>query len=117
MPSIWWATLLYKELDMEKDPRLGFLGILYVSQKAIIGEDFISHLDKVRFVIMANDISSGQGEAIKKKILARHLPISETFSSKELGLALGHSEINFIGITDKKAAMAYISKSMKGAAK
>lgn len=102
---------------MEKDPRLGFLGLLFVSNRAIIGDDFLSHLDKVRFVVMANDIESGQGEKIKKKILARHIPTSESFSSIELGEALGRGGVNFIGITDKKAAMAYISKSMKGVRK
>ncbi len=100
---------------MEKDPRLGFLGLLYVSKRAIIGEDFLSHLDKVKFVVMANDLSSNQSKAIAKKIASRHLPQDISFSSAELGLALGHDEINFIGIIDKKAALSYVSKSLKGA--
>ncbi len=100
---------------MNKDPRLGFLGLLYVSQKAIIGTDFISHLDKVKFVVIANDLTSGQSEMIRKKIHSRHIPTDSSFSSEELGAALGHGEINFIGITDKKSALSYVSKSLKGA--
>lgn len=100
---------------MEKDPRLGFLGLLYVSKKAIIGDEFLNNLHKVVFVVMAKDISSGQGEMIKKKIQTRHIPNDVSFLKEELGHALGHDEVNYIGITDKKAAMAYISKSMKGA--
>ncbi len=101
---------------MEKKQVLGFLGLLYVSKRAIIGEDFLSHLDKAKFVIVANDLTSNQSLMIKKQILSRHLPIDEkSFSSEELGNALGHGGVNFIGILDKKAALAYVSKSLKGA--
>ena len=100
---------------MEKDPRLGFLGILYVSRRAMIGEDFLSHLDKVRFVVKANNLTSNQSKSIEKMVISRHIPMDDSFTSAELGNALGHDEINFIGIVDKKAALAYVSKSLKGA--
>ena len=100
---------------MEKDPSLGFLGILYVSRRAIIGEDFLSHLDKVRFVVKANNLTSNQSKSIEKMVISRHIPMDDSFTSVELGNALGYDEINFIGIVDKKAALAYVSKSLKGA--
>lgn len=101
---------------MENKQLLGFLGLLYVSKRAIIGEDFLSHLDKTKFVVIANDLTSNQSLMIKKQIKNRHLPVDEkSFSSEELGQALGHGGVNFIGIVDKKAALAYVSKSLKGA--
>ncbi len=101
---------------MENKQLLGFLGLLYVSKRAIIGEDFLSHLDKAKFVVIANDLTSNQSLMIKKQIKNRHLPVDEkSFSSEELGKALGHDGVNFIGIVDKKAALAYVSKSLKGA--
>ncbi len=101
---------------MQQNQLLGFLGLLYVSKRAIIGEDFLSHLDKAKFVVIANDLSSNQSQMIKKQIVSRHLPLDDkSFSSEELGNALGHGGVNFIGIVDKKAALAYVSKSLKGA--
>ena len=100
---------------MEQDARLGFLGILYVSHRALIGEELFSRLEKVHFIVMANDLSSGQSKMLQKKISSRHIPTDATsFNAKELGKALGHEEINFIGITDKKSAISYVTKSTKG---
>ncbi len=101
---------------MQENHLLGFLGLLYVSKRAIIGEDFLSHLNKVKYVVVANDLTSNQSQTIKKQLVSRHLPMDDkNFSSEELGNALGHGGVNFIGIVDKKAALAYVSKSLKGA--
>jgi ribosomal protein L7Ae-like RNA K-turn-binding protein len=100
---------------MEQDARLGFLGILYASHRALIGDELFRHLEKVHFIVMANNLSSGQSKMWQKKISSRHIPTDAiSFNAKELGKALGHEEINFIGITDKKSAISYVTKSTKG---
>lgn len=100
-----------------KQDLLGFLGLLYVGDKALIGEELLEHLSKVALLIVANDAESGQSESLKRRAQSAHIPMSELFSKEELGQALGHASVTFVGITDKKAAGAYLKKLTEGSIK
>ena len=100
--------------NVKKDERLGFLGLLYVAHKVVIGEELIENFSKVSLLIMAKDATSNQSASLKRKAERNHLPLIEDFSKAEMGQALGHEEITFLGIIDKKAAGAYLKKSTGG---
>lgn len=98
---------------MKKDA-LGFLGLLYPSRQVIIGEELWRRIDEVTLVVAASDIVSGEGEKYLGKIKRAHKPFFQEYSSTELGNALGHHKINFIGILHKKASMNFLLKAKKG---
>ncbi len=98
---------------MNQDPRLGFLGILYSHGKAWIGEELLREADHIRFLVVANHITSNEGKKIQASFARRHIPMDMSFSAEELGKALGHDEVNFVGIADKKAAEAYAEKALR----
>ena len=92
-----------------KDNVLGFIGILFRANKAIIGES--ARLSKKgRVAFLAIDAS----EATKKEII--HLcktsstPLYEDYSKGELGSAVGYSEVSYVLIIDKKAATSLEKK-------
>lgn len=95
---------------MNSDRRLGFLGLLYRADKAFIGEDLDKNLGEMKLVVVATDATTNTAEGFKKRLLMSHIPTSTTFTKADLGRALGHDEINFIGLKDKKAIASYIAK-------
>lgn len=97
--------------------KLGFLGLLYVAHKVVIGEDLAEHFSRVKLLLMASDATSNQALGFEKKALAAHVPLIKEFTKKEMGQALGHDEVTFLGITDEKAAGAYLKKSAEGVKK
>lgn len=95
----------------KKRELLGFLGLLYVGHKAYIGEELVSRLSQVKLLIKATDAASNQALGFQRKAEAQHIPFAkESFSKDDLGLALGHEDVTYIGITDSKAAGAYLMK-------
>lgn len=93
-----------------KNECLGFLGILYVGHKALIGDEALRSIDKASLAIMAKDSSSGESEKLKKKIKSRHIPMIELFTGEELGRALGKEKVSCIILVDKKAAVSFMKK-------
>jgi ribosomal protein L7Ae-like RNA K-turn-binding protein len=94
--------------------RLGFLGLLYVAHKALIGEELFSSLHKVHLLLVATDATSNQALSTKRRAQNAHIPLIEEFTEAELGQALGHDSVTFIGIIDEKAAGAYLKKGKEG---
>jgi ribosomal protein L7Ae-like RNA K-turn-binding protein len=100
--------------DTAKHELLGFLGLLYVGKKALIGEELTSRLGKVKLLIKASDATSNQALGLKRKAINAHIPFVESFTKDELGAALGHNDVTYIGIIDEKAAGAYLKKLTGG---
>jgi|LAHS01.1.fsa_nt_gb ribosomal protein L7Ae-like RNA K-turn-binding protein len=103
--------------DEKAKSKLGFLGLLYVAHKVAIGEDLAEHFSKVKLLLMASDATSNQALSLEKKATSAHVPLIKEFTKKELGQALGHDEVTFLGIIDEKAAGAYLKKSAEGVKK
>ena len=99
---------------MSQNDALGFLGLLYPTHQVIIGEELRKRMEEVTLIVAANDLDSGESLRTLGRIKRAHKPLSQTFAAKELGMALGHSEIKFLGIIGKKAAMSYLLKLKKG---
>jgi ribosomal protein L7Ae-like RNA K-turn-binding protein len=100
--------------NCRKDDLLGFIGLLYVGHKAMIGEELLTHFAAVKLLLVASDAVSNQAIGIKNKAVSAHLPIAGGFTKAELGEALGYEEVNFLGIVDAKAAGAFLKKSTEG---
>lgn len=96
---------------------LGSLGLLFRGGRLLIGRPLQEKWDTLPLIAVANDISSGESARFLKKIERAHRPLLRLpVSQEELGEALGRERVTFVGIPDKKAALALISKaSMKGA--
>mgnify|MGYP003595891119 CR=1 FL=1 len=101
-------------MNPSQNDRLGFLGLLYVAHKALIGEELYSSLSKVHLLIVAEDAHSNQALSTKRRAQSAHVPLLEEFTEAELGAALGHDSVTFIGIIDEKAAGAYLKKTKEG---
>ncbi len=98
----------------KQNDALGFLGLLYPAHQVMIGEELWKNMDKVTLVVAASDIVSGEATRYLSKIKRAHKPLFQGFNSEELGMALGHAKINFIGIVGKKASMNFLLKAKKG---
>lgn len=98
----------------QKNAALGFLGLLYPAHQVLIGEELWKNMEKVTLVVAASDIQSGEATRYLMKIKRAHKPSFQGFNSEELGEALGHARINFIGIIGKKASMNFLLKAKKG---
>jgi ribosomal protein L7Ae-like RNA K-turn-binding protein len=101
-------------MNQSTNDRLGFLGLLYVAHKAVIGEELYSSLAKVRLLLVAKDATSNQALSTKRRATLAHVPLLEEFTEQELGNALGHDSVTFVGIIDEKAAGAYLKKTKEG---
>lgn len=97
----------------KQNDALGFLGLLYPAHQVLIGEELWKNMDKVTLVVAASDIESGEATRYLMKIKRAHKPLFQLFNSEELGNALGHAKINFIGILGKKASMNFLLKAKK----
>ena len=98
-------------MESEKN-LLGFIGLLFRANKIQIGANLWHHMDQVSLFLKAVDAKSGEALRYEKKIQSRHLPLLEVpLTMAELGSALGRNEVTFIGVLDKKAAMAVLSKA------
>ena len=90
---------------------LGFIGLLFRADKIQIGANLWHHIDEMKLFIKAKDATSGEALRFEKKIKSRHLRLLEVdLTMAELGLAVGRDEVTYLGVTDKKAAMALLSK-------
>ena len=93
------------------DQSLGFLGLLFVSRKALIGEELSAKLEHCILLLNASDATSIQALGIRHKAELRHTPLYGKFTEEELGHALGRDKVTFVGIIDKKAAAAFLAKT------
>ncbi len=89
------------------DNVLGFLGILFRANKALIGEEARSS-KKGKLAFLASDASENTKK--ETKTLTDVLPTLTTYTKSQLGSALGYEGISFILIVDKKAANSLLKK-------
>lgn len=99
-------------IEMENAKQvLGFIGILFRANKLQIGSYLWHSMSEVKLFVKAKDADSGEAMRYEKKIRSAHLPLLVVdLSKEELGEAVGRDAVTFIGITDKKAALAFVSK-------
>lgn len=92
-----------------KNNILGFIGILFKANKALIGEEArLSQKGKLAF--LAFDASERSKKEIYNLAAKNDISIIEDYSKVELGNALGYDEVTYLLIVDKKASLAIIEK-------
>ncbi len=92
-----------------KDNVLGFIGILFRANKALIGET--ARLSKKgRIAFLATDASLATKKEIIHLCKQSSIPLYEDYSKEELGNTVGYSEVSYILIIDKKAATSLEKK-------
>lgn len=94
---------------MVVDKVLGFIGILFRANKAIIGET-ARNSQKGRLGFVAKDASENSKKDARLHSERLGYPLYEDYTKEELGGALGYDSVSFLLITDKKAAIAIEEK-------
>lgn len=87
---------------------LNFLGILNRGGKTKIGEPLIRGLDKIKLLYVATDAKGSLKEDMLRKAKNERIVVIEFFSKEQLGSSIGYSEVAYLGVTDKKAAVKLI---------
>lgn len=91
------------------DKVLGFLGILFKANKALIGETARAS-KKGKLALLATDASENSKKEAYLLSEKWGYEILECYSKEVLGNALGYESVGFVIITDPKAAKAIIAK-------
>ncbi len=82
------------------DDFLKLLGLVYRAKKLVLGEEVLKQINKVKLLIMANDISDKSKERLEKKAHYYNIEIIDNYSSKQLSSCLGKSIVKSIGVID-----------------
>lgn len=84
------------------DKILQLLGLIYKAKKMVISEDeVLDHLSTIRYMFIANDISTKSKERFLKKCSYYKIDYSDKYSSEDLSKSIGKDNVKVIGITDK----------------
>ena len=66
------------------------------------------NINKIHFIILAEDISKKNEEKLLKKIEELDIPFKRIGTMEDLGKIFNKTEVNVVGITDKKMARGLI---------
>ena len=66
------------------------------------------NINKIHFIILAEDISKKNEEKLLKKIEELDIPFKRIGTMEDLGKIFNKIEVNVVGITDKKMARGLI---------
>lgn len=87
---------------------LKILGLAYKARKAVLGEEVINRISKVRLMFLASDLSIKSRERYEKKCFYYSIRSIDSYSGEELSAALGRNNVKVIGITDEGFARSII---------
>ena len=75
--------------------KLNTLGLAYRARKAVLGEEVLNRIDKIKLMFIASDISEKSRERYYK---IDHI---DEYSGEQLSSALGKNNVKVVGILDK----------------
>ena len=81
--------------------KLNTLGLAYRARKAVLGEEVLNRIDKVKLLFIASDISEKSRERYEKKCHYYKIDHIDEYSGEQLSLALGKNNVKVVGILDK----------------
>lgn len=99
------------------DKILSLLGLANRAKKLCFGEDCLENMSKVKYLIIANDISPKSKERFLKKCTYYNVPYIDKYSSEQLANALGKNLVKVVGLTDtgfKKTIDKYLREEKDG---
>ena len=83
------------------DKILTTLGLAYRAKKAVLGEEVLNKISKVKLLFIASDISAKSRDRFEKKCFHYQIAHIDEYSAEELSQALGKNNVRVIGITDE----------------
>lgn len=83
------------------DKVLNTLGIAAKAKKLIYGSEMLKAFNKVKVLIIANDISPKSLERFKKKCYYYDVPIIDKYDSETISKALGKRNVKAVGLIDE----------------
>jgi len=83
------------------DKTLSTLGLAYRARKAVLGEEVLNRIGKVKLMFIASDISEKSRERFEKKCHYYDIVHIDRFDSESLSDALGRNNVKVIGILDE----------------
>ena len=81
--------------------KLNTLGLAYRARKAVLGEEVLNRIDKVKLLFIASDISEKNRERYEKKCHYYKIDHIDEYSGEQLSSALGKNNVKVVGILDK----------------
>lgn len=81
--------------------KLNTLGLAYRARKAVLGEEVLNRIDKIRLMFIASDISEKSRERYEKKCHYYKIDHIDEYSGEQLSSALGKNNVKVVGILDK----------------
>ncbi len=81
--------------------KLNTLGLAYRARKAVLGEEVLNRIDKVKLLFIASDISEKSRERYEKKCHYYKIDHIDEYSGEQLSSALGKNNVKVVGILDK----------------
>lgn len=92
------------------DKTLNTLGIAARAKKLIYGSEMLKTFDKVKLLIIANDISIKSKERFMKKCHFYNVPVIEDYDSETISRALGKRNVKAVGLTDEGFKKTILTK-------
>ena len=92
------------------DRVLNTLGLAYRAKKVVLGEEVLNQIDKVKLLIIANDISDKSRERFLKKCSYYKIDYIDCFRSEDISNALGKETIKVVGIIDEGFRKSILKK-------
>lgn len=80
---------------------LNTLGLAYRARKAVLGEEVLNRIDKIKLMFIASDISEKSRERYEKKCHYYKIDHIDEYSGEQLSSALGKNNVKVVGILDK----------------
>ena len=88
---------------------LNILSTMKNSGELVFGVNLLfENINKIHFIILAEDISKKNEEKLLKKIEELDIPFKRIGTMEDLGKIFNKTEVNVVGITDKKMARGLI---------
>ncbi|MBQ6218048.1 MAG: ribosomal L7Ae/L30e/S12e/Gadd45 family protein [Erysipelotrichaceae bacterium] len=81
--------------------KLNTLGLAYRARKAVLGEEVLNRIDKIKLMFIASDISEKSRERYEKKCHYYRIDHIDEYSGEQLSSALGKNNVKVVGILDK----------------
>ncbi len=81
--------------------KLNTLGLAYRARKAVLGEEVLNRIDKIKLMFIASDISEKSRERYEKKCHYYKIDHIDEYSGEQLSSALGKNNVKVVGILDK----------------
>ena len=82
------------------DKTLSTLGLAYRAKKAVLGEEVLNRIGRVKLIFLASDISVKSRERYEKKCHYYGIEHIDDYDGQQLSAALGRNNVKVIGIID-----------------